>query len=228
MRYVFDPPATPSLPIIGSDERFPVRRVFCIGRNYAEHAREMGATVDASTPMFFCKPADAVVTDGADVPYPQATSDLHHEVEMIVALKAGGRDLDAISAAAAIFGYGVGLDLTRRDLQAIAKAKSHPWDVAKAFDHSAPVSALRLAGEVSPSADTTIKLHVNDTLRQQGRLGEMVHSVVDIIVTLSTLFELKPGDLIFTGTPAGVAALQRGDRFHAELEGIAVLDGRIV
>ena len=228
MRYVIDPSATPSLPIIGSDERFPVRRVFCIGRNYAEHAREMGATVDASTPMFFCKPADAVVTDGADVPYPQATSDLHHEVEMIVALKAGGRDLDAISAAAAIFGYGVGLDLTRRDLQAIAKAKSHPWDVAKAFDHSAPVSALRLAGEVSPSADTTIKLHVNDTLRQQGRLGEMVHSVVDIIVTLSTLFELKPGDLIFTGTPAGVAALQRGDRFHAELEGIAVLDGRIV
>ena len=228
MRYVIDPSATPSLPIIGSDERFPVRRVFCIGRNYAEHAREMGATVDASTPMFFCKPADAVVTEGADVPYPQATSDLHHEVEMIVALKAGGRDLDAISAAAAIFGYGVGLDLTRRDLQAIAKAKSHPWDVAKAFDHSAPVSALRLAGEVSPSADTTIKLHVNDTLRQQGRLGEMVHSVVDIIVTLSTLFELKPGDLIFTGTPAGVAALQRGDRFHAELEGIAVLDGRIV
>ena len=228
MRYVIDPSATPSLPIIGSDERFPVRRVFCIGRNYAEHAREMGATVDASTPMFFCKPADTVVTDGADVPYPQATSDLHHEVEMIVALKAGGRDLDAISAAAAIFGYGVGLDLTRRDLQAIAKAKSHPWDVAKAFDHSAPVSALRLAGEVSPSADTTIKLHVNDTLRQQGRLGEMVHSVVDIIVTLSTLFELKPGDLIFTGTPAGVAALQRGDRFHAELEGIAVLDGRIV
>jgi fumarylpyruvate hydrolase len=228
MRYVIDLPATPSLPIIGRDERFPVRRVFCIGRNYAEHAREMGATVDASMPMFFCKPADAVVTDGADVPYPQATSDLHHEVEMVVALKAGGHDLDANQAAAAIFGYGVGLDLTRRDLQAIAKAKSHPWDVAKAFDHSAPVSALRAAGEVSPSADTTISLHVNDTLRQQGRLSDMVHSVVDIIVTLSTLFELKPGDLIFTGTPAGVAALQRGDRFHAELEGIAVLDGRIV
>jgi fumarylpyruvate hydrolase len=228
MRYVIDLPATPSLPIIGSDERFPVRRVFCIGRNYAEHAREMGATVDASMPMFFCKPADALVTDGADVPYPQGTSDLHHEVEMVVALKAGGHDLNASQAAAAIFGYGVGLDLTRRDLQAIAKAKSHPWDVAKAFDHSAPVSALRPTGEASPSADTAISLHVNDTLRQQGRLGEMVHSVVDIIVTLSTLFELKPGDLIFTGTPAGVAALQRGDRFHAELEGIAALDGRIV
>jgi fumarylpyruvate hydrolase len=188
----------------------------------------MGATVDTSAPMFFCKPADAVVTDGADVTYPQATSDLHHEVEMVAALKSGGRDLDAIQAAEAIFGYGVGLDLTRRDLQAIAKAKSHPWDVAKAFDHSAPVSALRLATEATPAADTEITLHINDTLRQQGRLGEMVHSVVDIIATLSKLFELKPGDLIFTGTPAGVAALQRGDRFHAELKGIATLDGRII
>src|SRR5215469_5356014 len=196
MRYVIDVPAVPSLPIIGREERFPVRRVFCIGRNYAEHAREMGATVDASAPMFFCKPADAVVTDGADVPYPSATSDLHHEVEMVVALKAGGRELDAAQAASCVFGYGVGLDLTRRDLQAIAKAKSHPWDVAKAFDHSAPVSALRLASEASPNADTAITLHINDTLRQQGHLGEMVHGVTDIIVALSKLFELKAGDLI--------------------------------
>jgi fumarylpyruvate hydrolase len=228
MTYVIDAPATPSLAVYGQEARFPVRRIFCIGRNYAEHAREMGATVDASAPMFFCKPADAVVTDGADVPYPQATSDLHHEVEMVVALKSGGRDLDATQAAAAIFGYGVGLDLTRRDLQAIAKAKSHPWDVAKAFDYSAPVSALRPATEATPSPETEISLHVNDTLRQQGRLGDMVHSVIDIIVSLSKLFELKPGDLIFTGTPAGVAALQRGDRFHAQLKGIATLDGRIV
>ena len=228
MKYIIETPAFPSLPIYGREERFPVRRVFCIGRNYAEHAREMGATVDTSAPMFFCKPADAVVTDGNDVPYPQATSDLHHEVEMVVALKSGGSDLDAIQTADAIFGYGVGLDLTRRDLQAIAKAKSHPWDVAKAFDHSAPVSALRPASEATPAADTEISLHVNDTLRQQGHLGEMVHSVVDIIVSLSKLFELKPGDLIFTGTPAGVAALQRGDRFHAELKGIATLDGRII
>ena len=228
MRYVIEAPAVTSLPIIDHDERFPVRRVFCIGRNYAEHAREMGAAVDASAPMFFCKPADAVVTDGADVPYPQATSDLHHEVEMVVALQAGGTDLDASRAAAAILAYGVGLDLTRRDLQAVFKAKGHPWDVAKAFDHSAPVSALRLASEVSPDVDTLITLHVNDTLRQEGHLGEMVHGVADIIVALSKLFELKSGDLIFTGTPAGVAALQRGDRFHAELHGIAVLDGRIV
>ncbi|HTV87296.1 MAG TPA: fumarylacetoacetate hydrolase family protein [Dyella sp.] len=228
MRYIFETPAITSLPIIGREERFPVRRVFCIGRNYAEHAREMGAAVDASAPMFFCKPADALVTDGADVPYPQATSDLHHEVEMVVALQSGGMDLDAAQAAASILGYGVGLDLTRRDLQAVFKAKGHPWDVAKAFDHSAPMSALRLASEVSPDADTQITLHVNGTLRQQGRLGEMVLGVAEIIVALSKLFELKPGDLIFTGTPAGVAALVRGDRFHAQLHGIAVLDGRIV
>jgi fumarylpyruvate hydrolase len=228
MRYVIDLPTIPSLPVIGREERFPVRRVFCVGRNYAEHAREMGASVDTATPMFFCKPADAVVADGADLPYPQATSDLHHEVEMVVALKAGGRDLDAAQAATAIFGYGVGLDLTRRDLQAIAKAKSHPWDVAKGFDHSAPVSALRVASEASPNPDTEISLEVNGNLRQRGHLGEMVHSVVDIIQALSTLFELKAGDIIFTGTPAGVAALQRGDRFHAELQGIATLDGKVV
>jgi fumarylpyruvate hydrolase len=227
MRYVIDPPALPSLPVIGREERFPVRRIFCVGRNYADHAREMGATVDRSTPMFFCKPADAVVTDGADLPYPQATADLHHEVEMVVALKAGGRDLDAAQATSAIFGYGVGLDLTRRDLQAIAKAKSHPWDVAKGFDHSAPVSALRVANEASLGAETEIRLEVNGELRQRGHLGEMIHSVVDIIQALSTLFELKPGDIIFTGTPAGVAALQRGDRFHAELQGIATLDGKV-
>ncbi|WP_233843523.1 fumarylacetoacetate hydrolase family protein [Dyella sp. 2HG41-7] len=227
MRYLIDPPAIPSLPVIGREERFPVRRVFCIGRNYAEHAREMGATVDASAPMFFCKPADAVVTDGADVAYPQATHDLHHEVEMVVALKAGGRDLNASQADDAIFGYGVGLDLTRRDLQAIAKAKSHPWDVAKAFDHSAPVSALRLASDAAPHAETRISLYVNDDLRQHGQLKDMVHGVTDIIVALSKLFELKPGDLIFTGTPAGVAALQRGDRFRAELENIALLEGRV-
>ena len=228
MRYVIDPPAITSLPVIGREERFPVRRIFCVGRNYAEHAREMGASVDSAAPMFFCKPADAVVTDGADLPYPQATSDLHHEVEMVVALKAGGTNLDAAQAAAAIFGYGVGLDLTRRDLQAIAKAKSHPWDVAKGFDHSAPVSALRIASEASIGPDTELSLQVNGTRRQHGHLREMVHSVPDIIQALSTLFELKPGDLIFTGTPAGVAALQRGDHFHAELQGIATLEGRVV
>ena len=228
MQYVVPAPVQPSLPIIGSDQRFPIRRVFCIGRNYAEHAREMGASVDASAPMFFCKPADAVVADGADVPYPWATQELHHEVEMVVALKAGGRDIHVDRAAGLVFGYGVGLDLTRRDLQAQAKAKGHPWDVAKAFDHSAPVSALRLAAQAHVDADTVLRLRVNGELRQQARLGDMIHDVPHIIAALSQLFELKPGDLVFTGTPAGVAALQRGDRFHAELAGIAELAGQIV
>ncbi|MFC5524593.1 fumarylacetoacetate hydrolase family protein [Rhodanobacter ginsengisoli] len=228
MTYAIAPPAPTSLPIIGSEVRFPIRRVFCIGRNYAEHAREMGASVDQTAPMFFCKPADAVVGDGADVPYPQATGDLHHEVEMVVALGAGGHDLTTEQAAALVWGYGVGLDLTRRDLQAQAKAKGHPWDVAKAFDHSAPVSALRPAAATALDADSVLRLSVNGEVRQQTTLGEMVHDVPQIIAALSGLFELKAGDLIFTGTPAGVAALQRGDRFHAELVGVAELEGRIV
>jgi fumarylpyruvate hydrolase len=228
MTYIIDAPAIPSLPVIGSDRRFPVRRVFCIGRNYADHAREMGATVDPGMPMFFCKPADAVVVDGADVPYPSSTSDLHHEVEMVVALSFGGSGIATRDALACVFGYGVGLDLTRRDLQAQAKAKGHPWDVAKGFDHSAPVSALRQATSTVPDARTVLQLHVNGQLRQQGVLGDMLHDVPQIIAALSTLFELKGGDLIFTGTPAGVAALQRGDHFRAELQGIAELEGRIV
>ena len=227
MRYAIPLPAVPSLPVLGSDDRFPVRRIFCIGRNFADHAREMGATVDREQPMFFCKPADAVVTDGADVPYPSATAEVHHEVEMVVALAGGGRDLTPDLARTLVFGYGVGLDLTRRDLQAQAKAKGHPWDVAKAFDHSAPVSALRPAEHGRPGPQTRLSLEVNDVLRQQATLADMIHDVPAIIAALSRLFELKPGDLLFTGTPAGVAALHRGDRFRAELEGIAVLDGRI-
>ena len=228
MTYIIAAPTPPSLPIVGSDQRFPIRRVFCIGRNYAEHAREMGASVDQAAPMFFCKPADAVVSDGADVPYPSVTRELHHEVEMVLALGAGGRDIEVEHAGALVWGYGVGLDLTRRDLQAQAKAKGHPWDVAKAFDHSAPVSALRPAATAAIGANTVLRLSVNGELRQQARLGEMVHGVPQIIAALSRLFELKPGDLVFTGTPAGVAALQRGDRFHAELVGVAELASRIV
>ncbi|MEO6926709.1 MAG: fumarylacetoacetate hydrolase family protein [Rhodanobacter sp.] len=227
MIYTIAAPAQPSLPIIGSDQRFPIRRVFCIGRNYAEHAREMGASVDKTAPMFFCKPADAVVSDGADVPYPSVTADLHHEVEMVVALGSGGHDLDAALALAHVWGYGVGLDLTRRDLQAQAKAKGHPWDVAKAFDHSAPVSALCPAETATITADTVLRLTVNGELRQQAVLGEMVHGVAQIIAALSRLFELKAGDLIFTGTPAGVAALQRGDHVRAELVGVAELTAHI-
>ena len=228
MKTVIPSPAQPSIPVAGRTERFPVRRIFCIGRNYADHAREMGASVDKANPMFFTKPADAIVTDGADVPYPSATSDLHHEVEMVVALGGGGSDLSAEQAASLVWGYGVGLDLTRRDLQAQAKAKGAPWDVAKGFDHSAPVSALVPASEATPEADTRLLLEVNGELRQQATLADMVLDVPDILSALSRLFELKAGDIVYTGTPAGVAALSRGDRFRATLEGIATLEGRVV
>jgi fumarylpyruvate hydrolase len=227
MTTVIPTPAQPSIPVAGRAERFPVRRIFCIGRNYADHAREMGASVDKANPMFFTKPADAIVTDGADVPYPSATQDLHHEVEMVVALGAGGSDLSVEQAGKLVWGYGVGLDLTRRDLQAQAKAKGAPWDVAKGFDHSAPVSALVPAGEATISAGTRIALEVNGEVRQQATLGEMVLDVPEILSALSRLFELKAGDIVYTGTPAGVAALVRGDRFRATLEGVATLEGRV-
>lgn len=227
MTTVIPTPAQPSIPVAGRTERFPVRRIFCIGRNYADHAREMGASVDKANPMFFTKPADAIVTDGADVPYPSATQDLHHEVEMVVALGAGGSDLSVEEAGKLVWGYGVGLDLTRRDLQAQAKAKGAPWDVAKGFDHSAPVSALVPASEATISADTRIALEVNGEVRQQATLGDMVLGVPEILSALSHLFALKAGDIVYTGTPAGVAALVRGDRFRATLEGVATLEGRV-
>ncbi len=228
MAYVIAPPAAPSIPVAGGDARFPVRRIYCIGRNYAEHAREMGAVVDRGNPVFFTKPADAIVTDGADVPYPSATTDLHHEVEMVVALAAGGHDIAPAAALGTVFGYGVGLDLTRRDLQAAAKAKGLPWDTGKAFDHSAPVSALRPASEIGHPARGLLSLEVNGTLRQKTDIAEMVFDVASIIHELSKLFELAAGDLIFTGTPAGVAALARSDAFVARLDGVAELRGRIV
>jgi fumarylpyruvate hydrolase len=228
MSYIVNPPSVRSLPIVGGSQRFPVRRVFCIGRNYADHAREMGSTVDRETPIFFMKPAEAIVSDGGDVAYPPRTKELHHEVEMVLALGSGGHELSLEQAQAAIWGYGVGLDLTRRDVQALLKEKRYPWDVAKAFDQSAPVSALRPASEATPGADTAIKLSVNGQARQQGVLGDMIFSSAEIIALLSQQFLLKPGDLVFTGTPAGVAALERGDRFQAELVGIASFGGRIV
>ena len=227
MTFVFDPPVAPSLPIHGDDARFPVHRIYCIGRNYADHAKEMGAqAVSRANPVFFMKPADAIVT-GGDVPYPSATQELHHEVEMVVALAKGGRDIDAAHALDCVFGYGVGLDLTRRDLQAAMKAKSLPWDVAKGFDASAPVSPLRTATDIGHPQHTRLSLRVNGEVRQDTDIADMIFAVPEIIAELSKLFELKAGDLVFTGTPAGVGPLQRGDRFHAELQGIAVLEGRI-
>lgn len=228
MRYAIEPASVASLPIQGSDARFPVHRIYCIGRNYAEHAREMGAeVVSRGNPVFFLKPADAIVTDN-EVPYPSVTRELHHEVEMVVALSSGGRAIDGARALQCVFGYGVGLDLTRRDLQAAAKAKGLPWDTAKAFDASAPVSALRAASEIGHPARARLSLHVNGEPHQDTDIAEMIFPVADIIAELSKLFELRAGDLIFTGTPAGVGPLARGDTFVAELQDIAKLEGRIV
>lgn len=229
MPYLFDPPSIPTLTIAGSDARFPVHRIYCIGRNYAAHAKEMGAAaVSRANPVFFMKPADAVVPEGGDVPYPSMTHEFHHEVEMVVALAQGGRDIDPAHALDCVFGYGVGLDLTRRDLQAAMKAKGFPWEVAKGFDASAPVSALHAARDVGHPTHARLSLNVNGATRQDSDIADMIFKVPEIIAELSTLFALQPGDLIYTGTPAGVGPLARGDRFHAELAGIATLDGVIV
>lgn len=228
MTFTFEPPAPSSLSILGSDARFPIHRIYCIGRNYADHAREMGAaTASRTNPVFFMKPADAAVAGGSEVPYPPATCELHHEVEMVVGLSGGGRDIAPDRALDCVFGYGVGLDLTRRDLQAAMKAKGLPWDVAKGFDGSAPVSALRAAAEIGQPTRARLSLSVNGEVRQDADIADMIFAVPEIIAELSKLFELKAGDLIFTGTPAGVGPLQRGDTFRASLQDIAELEGRI-
>ena len=227
--YLIPPPPVASLSVSGSAARFPVHRIYCVGRNFAEHAKEMGAEVPArGTPVFFMKPADAIVADGGNVAYPTATQELHHEVELVVAL---GRDADGVIAVGTaldmVFGYGVGLDLTRRDLQALAKDKRLPWDISKGFDASAPCSTLvpvETAGQVSTQR---LWLEINGELRQQSPLSDMVFGVDEIIHELSKLFALKAGDLIFMGTPAGVAALQRGDRFRAGVDGITEFSGRM-
>ena len=225
-------PAVPRVDVRGGG-RFPVHRIYCVGRNFADHAREMGAVAPASkaergTPVFFMKPADAIVT-GEVVAYPPGTADLHHEVELVVAI---GHDaapgvLPVEQAQALVFGYTVGLDLTRRDLQAAAKAKGLPWDTAKGFDQSAPVSELLPAAAVGALAPRTISLDVNGERRQQSTLDQLIWDVPEILHELSKLYALRAGDLVFMGTPAGVAALQRGDVFEARLEGVATLKGRI-
>lgn len=226
--YVFAPARPTSVPVFGDTARFPVRRIFCIGRNYEEHAREMQATVSLDAPVFFTKPADALVSDDADVPYPSITNDLHHEVELVVALQSGGRDLDESAARATIYGYAVGLDLTRRDLQAQAKAKGTPWDTAKGFDASAPIGAITpVAGCGHPNRGE-LRLDVNGQTRQRADIATMVMNPAAILASLSRYFELRAGDLLYTGTPAGVAALQRGDVFVATFPGLAELRGRIV
>lgn len=217
--HVFDVPR-PFVPVHGREALFPVHRIYCVGRNYAAHARESGADPDREAPFFFTKAPDAVVQDGAGIPYPSRTGNLHHEIELVVAIGRGGSNIAIENANGFIFGYAAGIDLTRRDLQNEAKQAGRPWDTAKGFDRSAPVSAIRPVAETGHPSSGRIWLEVNGTPRQAGDLGDMIWSVPETVAELSTLFELAPGDLIFTGTPAGVGPLAPGDRVRGGVEGV--------
>jgi fumarylpyruvate hydrolase len=213
---VFPALPTVTLAVTGRPERFPVRRIFCVGRNYAEHAREMGGDPDAEPPFFFTKPADAVVESGSHIPYPPATANLHHEGELVIAIGKSGAMVAEEDADAMIWGHAAGNDLTRRDLQAEAKASRRPWDMAKGFDKSAVVGPIR----PGPLPDATLRCSVNGVARQEARLSDMISKPAAIIAALSRMVSLSPGDLIFTGTPAGVGALNRGDTCKVEIEGL--------
>lgn len=228
MHTVIDPPAIPTVAVAGDDARFPVRRIFCVGRNYADHVKEMGADPKSEPPIFFTKPADAVAPDGATIPYPQNTSNLHHEIELVLALGSGGVDIAERDALACIWGYGVGVDLTRRDRQAEAKQAGAPWDLAKGFDHSAPLGPLTPASRVGAIAKGRIWLAVNGVVRQDADIDQMIWRVPEIIAHLSRSFCLAPGDLIFTGTPAGVGKIEPGDVVTGGIEGLAPLTFTVV
>ena len=223
--FCFPPPPVATVPIVGSDALFPVRRILCVGRNYAAHRREMGGD-DREPPFFFAKPADAVTTPGADVPYPSATHNLHHEIELVVALGGGGADVSVDAALSLVFGYAVGVDLTRRDLQNAAKDKGQPWDASKGFDHSAPISAIRR--DIATPPRGRIRLSVNGAVRQDAQVADMIWNVPEIIAEASKLWRLAAGDLIYTGTPEGVGPLIRGDRLEGEVEGVGALGFTIV
>jgi fumarylpyruvate hydrolase len=233
MSSVIPAPKLPSVPVTGAGPaaEFPVRRIYCVGRNYVDHAIEMGHT-GREPPFFFLKPGDAVlpVADGqtGEMPYPSLTRDLHHEVELVVAIGKGGRDIPATTALEHVYGYAVGLDMTRRDLQTEAKKQGRPWCSGKGFDHSAPIGPIRPAAQCYLNAATRISLVVNNAARQQSVIGKLIWSVPEIIEQLSTLWELAPGDLIYTGTPEGVAAVLEGDTLQARIDGVGSLNLKIV
>ncbi|MDH3316332.1 MAG: fumarylacetoacetate hydrolase family protein [Gammaproteobacteria bacterium] len=227
-QWIFEPPAQPSLPIRGTDQRFPVRRVYCVGRNYAAHTIEMGGDPDREEPFFFQKNPDNLLTGGADFPYPDKSSDVHHEIEMIVALDKGGQNIPLESALDHVWGYGVALDMTRRDLQAQCKKAGRPWEIGKAFEQSAPSSELVAASEIGHPSDGAIWLKVNDEIRQQGNLNHMIWKVPEMIAYLSSLFVLAPGDVILSGTPSGVGPVQRGDRLEGHVDGVGDLHCKVV
>jgi fumarylpyruvate hydrolase len=225
--YIFPPAPVTALPIRGSRQLFPVRRVYCVGRNYAEHAVEMGHDPEREPPFFFGKNPDNLVSDGR-FPYPGASTDVHHEIELVVALAGGGENITAQSALDHVFGYAVGLDMTRRDLQADAKRMGRPWEIAKAFEKSAPIGEIVPASEIGHPGAGAIWLEVNGEMRQRGDLGGMIWTVPEAISYLSGLFRLAPGDIIMTGTPAGVGAVKRGDHLHGGIERIGELRVEVV
>jgi len=232
MSHVIAPPAGGIVPVAGSaGETFPVHRIYCVGRNYVEHAKEMGFT-GREPPFFFLKPADAIVpiAEGSvgRMRYPSLTKDLHHEVELVVAIGQGGRAIKAADAMKHVWGYGIGLDMTRRDLQGEAKKLGRPWDIGKGFDQSAPIGPLRAAADCKIGPDTGIVLEVNGAVRQKSTIGKLIWSIPEIIEHLSAAWDLAPGDLIFTGTPEGVAAVEVGDTLSARIDGVGTLEFSVV
>lgn len=225
--YVIAPPAIPALPVEGSEGLFPVHRIYCVGRNFADHAIEMGHDPNREPPFFFQKNADNLVV-GPSVPYPPRTSDMHYEIELVVALKSGGENIKVEDALSHVYGYGVGIDLTRRDLQGEAKKLGRPWEVGKAFEQSAPCTALVPAEKIGHPSEGRIWLSVNGAVKQDGNLNQMIWKVPEMIAELSTLFRLAPGDVIFAGTPAGVGPVKAGDRLEGGVDGVATLDVTIV
>lgn len=219
MKYAVPAPEQATVPVAGSDAPFPVRRIYCVGRNYAEHAREMGFDPDREPPFFFMKPADAIQPDGATIPYPAKTENFHYEIELVAAIGTGGRDIAVADALTHVFGYGVGIDLTRRDVQIEARKMGRPWDMGKGFDKSAPCSALVPAAGVDPTQGA-IWLEVNGERRQASDLSKLIWSVAEVISYLSGYMELQPGDLIYTGTPEGVGAIVRGDVVTGHVDGV--------
>lgn len=226
MTYVFDPVPQASLPVKGTDKKFPIHRIYCVGRNYDEHTKEMGGDTK-DPPFFFQKNPHNIATDGK-FPYPPQTSNVHFEIEMVVALKSGGSNIARADAMKHVFGYAVGIDMTRRDLQDVAKKLSRPWEVAKAFEHSAPCTAIVPASEVPSCSKGAIWLEVNGQRKQTGDLSHMIWDVPGQIAYLSTLFELKQGDLIFSGTPAGVGAIKKGDVMHGHVDGVGDIKVEVV
>jgi fumarylpyruvate hydrolase len=222
--YVLEPPAIPSVAVAGEGARFPVRRIFCVGRNYAAHAREMGKDPDREPPFFFTKPADAVVDSGATIAYPPETSNFHYEIELVVAIGREGFEIRREDALAHVFGYGVGIDLTRRDLQFEARDKGRPWDWGKAFDQSAPIAPLHRVRDGVHPAKGRIWLAVNGAVKQDADLAELIWPVPDIIAIASRSMVLKPGDLIMTGTPAGVGAIVAGDKVTGGIDGLGTIE----